>query len=113
VVRLAGQEGGVTLLEVQVDEVEPVVVRLVGELDVAGADLARHTVKSYLTLGRTVVADVAGLSFVDSSGLAAFICCHRIALRNGCGFWLEGTHGEVASVLEITGLRDLLGKPPG
>ena len=68
---------------------------------------------AYLTPGRTVVADLAGLSFVDSAGLASLVDCYKTARRSGSTFWVRGAHGEVAMVLELTGLCDLLSRPRG
>jgi anti-anti-sigma factor len=102
----------VTAFEVEVvDTVDPVVVSLVGELDIAGADQLKDTVKPYLTRGRAVVVDLAGLSFADSVGLGALVSCHKTAKLSGSGFWVEGARGEVAAVLQITRLCDVLSKP--
>jgi len=96
-----------------VDYAEPVVVRLCGELDIAVAHNVRESVKPYLTPGRTVVADLAGLSFVDSAGLACLVDCYKTARRSGSAFWVRGAHDEVAVVLKLTGLCDLLSRPHG
>ena len=94
-----------------VEGTEPVVVHLCGELDIAVAANVRDRVEPYLVPGRTAVADLAGLSFVDSGGLAALVDLYKIARRSGSSFSVQGAHDEVAFVLELTGLNDLLSGP--
>ena len=90
-----------TQFEVQVvDEAEPVVVRLLGELDLAVADDLADSVKPYLTRGRAVVGDLAGLSFVDSAGLATFGRVSQSSEAVRIRFLVEGARGQVAMVLE-------------
>jgi len=111
---VASQEQQVTQFEVQVvDEAEPVVVRLLGELDLAVADDLADSVKPYLTRGRAVVGDLAGLSFVDSAGLATLVACHKAAKRSGSGFWLRAPGARSRWFWKITGLCDVLSKPFG
>ncbi len=84
-------------LEISVVEgTESVVVRLAGELDVSGIARAREALKPYLTNSRTVIANVAELSFVDSAGLSVFMECRNTARASGSRFWVEGAQGEVA-----------------
>lgn len=52
------------------DEDQTLVVRLSGELDMTGADRVRSAVDAALRDQARVVFEVAGLEFIDSSGLA-------------------------------------------
>jgi anti-anti-sigma factor len=97
-------------IEVQQDG-RSVVIRLTGQVDGSVADWLRERIDPYLLPGRTVVIDLADLSFVDSAGLSVFVMCHNAARVSGCRFWVEGARDEVAMVLELTGLVELLSQP--
>jgi len=88
------------------------VIRLAGELDGSVAERVRQYIEPYLTRGRSVIADLSGLSFADSTGLSVLVQCHNAARAVGSRFWVENARGEVAMVLELTCLTDLLSKPP-
>jgi anti-anti-sigma factor len=61
---------------------------LAGELDVASADALEATVRASLNGQADVILDVADLTFVDSTGIRAFIrlakqsAPRRVVLRN-------------------------------
>jgi anti-anti-sigma factor len=84
-------------------------VSLTGELDIHSApdvtaslaDLAQQHVQS-------VVIDVAGLTFLDSSGLRALLSARNELQTVGAAFSLEGVSGTVERVLDATGLLGLL-----
>jgi len=94
-----------------VEDTESVVVRLAGELDVSGIVRTRDALRPYLTNSRTVIADVAELSFVDSAGLSVFMECRNAARASGSRFWVEGAQGEVAMLMELTCVVEMLSKP--
>jgi anti-sigma B factor antagonist len=82
------------------------VVSLGGELDAANAErLERALLES---VAGSVVVDLTGLRFIDSSGLTALV--HARNAITGCGrhFGLRGASGSVQRVFEITGLTTLL-----
>ncbi|MFC6081900.1 STAS domain-containing protein [Sphaerisporangium aureirubrum] len=54
-----------------------------------------------------LVADVSGVDFCDSSGLAAFLALHRRLAAMGGQLSLVGVGGRVARLLEITKLDRL------
>jgi anti-anti-sigma factor len=104
-------------MQLEIDMVtraEAVVIRLGGELDGSVAERVRQYVEPYLMVpGRTMIADLTDLSFADSTGLSVLVQCHNAARAAGSRFWVEGASGEVAMVLELTCLMDLLSKPVG
>jgi len=58
------------------------------------------------------VLDVAGLEFVDSTGLRAILNVKAVCEENHCAFQLtpgrDQIHDQVRRLLEITGLIDRL-----
>lgn len=84
------------------------VVALRGELDVANADLVKRTLLA--SDSSTIVVDLSGLTFIDSSGLTALVQAHNAVTRRGCGFEIRGASRDVNRVFEITGLTKLLGE---
>lgn len=87
-----------------------VVVVAQGELDVASAPRlldAVHEVTGSATDG-AVVIDMAGVGFMDSSGLRALLDCERSARVAGLGFALARPTDSVRRVLELVDLLDTL-----
>jgi anti-anti-sigma factor len=90
-----------------------VVLRLRGELDMAGAPDLLARVGELVGAGSArVLVDLAELSFCDSAGLNAFIRGDRIATRAGGWLRLTGAQGHVARVIELSGVTPVLGYRP-
>src|SRR3954464_84826 len=92
-------------LTVTIEEHSPTVIVLAGELDPATAPLLDQAIQDVLDSGATgLTIDMAGLTFVDSSGLRALIGLHkqlaptRLRLRRPSPFALQ--------LMGITGLDD-------
>ena len=79
------------------------VVALHGELDIASVDgLADVLVE---VAGSTLVVDLSGLTFMDSSGTAALVLARNRILAKGLGqMVLTRPNGIVRQTLEIVGL---------
>ena len=79
-------------------------IRLTGELDLAGVEPLEREVASLLDSGsRSLLLDLRGLTFLDSSGLR---CVLMLARRAGTeGFRLELIQGgdNVRRLFELTG----------
>lgn len=84
------------------------VVRLRGELDVAGAPELREVLYPLLERGNGVVVDCSALEFVDSTGLGVIIGAHKAARERDGALRIRGATGAVAKVLDITGLDEIL-----
>jgi anti-sigma B factor antagonist len=54
-----------------------VVVELRGELDIADAASVATVLTGVVARQPKVIVDLAGLEFIDSSGLAALVACQR------------------------------------
>jgi anti-anti-sigma factor len=84
-----------------------------GELDLASAQELEEAVARVCAEGaREAVLDVAGLEFVDSTGLRAILNVKAVCEENHCAFYLtpgrDQIHDQVRRLLEITGLIDRL-----
>jgi stage II sporulation protein AA (anti-sigma F factor antagonist) len=93
--------------------VEPPNLVLSGELD--GVESARllQAVMSVMHAdpGSPVGIDATDVTFLDSGGLRALLICRDHAADAGSGFAVVAAGPIVRQVLEITGLREILGPP--
>jgi anti-sigma B factor antagonist len=83
-------------------------VTLIGELDIAS--LARfhdEAVKELEPGVETVVLDLAGLTFCDSSGLGSLLKVKHEVEAAGARFQLRQPQVEFVKVLHVAGLTDL------
>ena len=55
-----------------------------------------------------MIIDLSDLEFVDSSGIRVLVNAHQHALETGRRFGLVNGNGQVAELLELTGLLDRL-----
>ncbi|MCS7475912.1 STAS domain-containing protein [Umezawaea endophytica] len=58
-----------------------------------------------------VVLDLAGVTFVDSSGLSAFVAAYKAGVAHGHTVVLDPVPPFLARVLKVTGLGTLLLSP--
>ncbi len=83
------------------------VLFLCGELDLSNASsvLAR-VIDSDLVAGESLVLDLSGVTFVDSSGLIALLHAEHYLAGRSCHFALRSPTSQVRRVLELAGLAD-------
>lgn len=82
---------------------------LAGELDIASAKRLQDAVTRACDEGaRELTIDLAGLEFVDSSGLAAIVYASWLCERAGCELALLPGPAGVQRVFEVTGLAEHL-----
>ncbi|MGJ6961688.1 anti-sigma factor antagonist [Streptosporangium sp. G11] len=83
------------------------VVRALGELDYRHSPALRVEMDKAWATGppSAVVADVTGLTFCDSTGVAELILALRQSRTLGIRLALVGVHGTLERILAITGLR--------
>jgi anti-sigma B factor antagonist len=84
-----------------------VVVVLRGELDVSEAAEVAASLRVVAASGRTVIVDMEGLEFIDSSGLAALAHARHHARRAGFDLLLAAPQQQVVRMLCITRLIDV------
>ena len=86
-----------------------VVVSLTGELDGHHAGRLRTLLAEQLLGGPgSLVLDLTGLSFIDSSGLAALIATDKGTRRAGTALVLAAPQPAVRKVLSLTGIDAVL-----
>jgi anti-anti-sigma factor len=87
------------------------VVRAVGELDSATAELMRDALSlaSQIAGDRLVVVDLGGLTFMNVGGIRALFATHQRSVgAGGAGLVVRGASGIVRRLFELTGLTVLL-----
>lgn len=83
-------------------------LRLYGEFDLASCEPFEATLERFAKV-RTLVIDLAGLTFIDSSAIRALLDAHRRASEDG--FERHVTlppEGQVRRVLDLTGADQVL-----
>ncbi|BCJ50839.1 hypothetical protein Asp14428_23140 [Actinoplanes sp. NBRC 14428] len=89
-----------------------VIVALSGECDLEGRDRLTAVLHDAVATATPVVVDLAGVTFIDSSGIHGLVVAHHAAQRAGSRLHLVNASGPVATVLEMTGVDRLLAPPP-
>jgi anti-sigma B factor antagonist len=90
-----------------------VVVTFPGEIDMANAARVREELNAAFDSGAaTVVADMSGTRFCDTSGIHALVMAHKRAKAGNIGFRVVVRPGEVRHVLEIVRLDTVLALYP-
>jgi anti-sigma B factor antagonist len=85
------------------------VVILSGELDLDGGDEVEAAVAGLLAEGVTTVAVDAGqVTFMDSSGLGGVLAARGRVVESGGDFRFGGATDNVARVIDMAGVRDVL-----
>jgi anti-anti-sigma factor len=80
-----------------------------GELDLATAPEVAGPLGEVSSDGlRKVVLDLAGLTFIDSSGMRAIVEAHRTAAQHGVEFEVLPGPRAVQRALEVAGLAGVL-----
>jgi anti-sigma B factor antagonist len=91
-------------------------LRLTGELDMAGVDQFERLLALDETVeGTTFVLDLRGLTFIDSSGLRTLIMADQRVRANGGRLIVVRGSERVNEVLEMTGVArriELVNEPP-
>jgi anti-sigma B factor antagonist len=96
-------------------DAERATVRVVGELDLASVDTVEHLLDEAVEAGcSTVVLELRGVTFCDSTGLRLLIRQTARADRDGVALRIEiADGGAVHRLLELTGLMEPLRIAPG
>ncbi len=84
-----------------------VVVALRGELDVADAATVGAALAAVAAREREIIVDLAGLGFIDCSGVAALVRARKHARDGGGDLLLAAATQQVLRVLTLTRLIDV------
>jgi anti-sigma B factor antagonist len=85
-----------------------VTLRLHGEVDIASVARLQACLDGAAGTWPVVEIDASGLTFLDSSGVAALALAHRRLNASGVELRVRNPSPFVTRVLQITGLTDLL-----
>ena len=89
-------------------------VAVTGEVDLATAPELRERLLGVLHTHRPAVLDIdlAGVTFLDCTGIGALVAVHNAAVHEGCQVRVCHPQPIVRRVLEVTGLLDALTVEP-
>lgn len=88
-------------------------VTLTGECDLAVADQLSDALLAAVRRAPLVIVDLAGLGFLDSTGVHGLVTAHHAAREHGGRLAVVNAVGPVAMVLDLTGVGALLSPPRG
>jgi anti-sigma B factor antagonist len=84
-----------------------------GEIDIAtSARLIAALNDAVTDATRSLVVDIAGVQFMDSTGLALLLDANRRLRSRDVGFAVVSTDGPVKRVFEVTDMIDMLNVRP-
>ena len=110
-VLLRGLDGRDTEITLSVDiypSAEQTVIVLSGELEVSTAAQLRELLDRLPMEGPTIVLDMAGLDFVDSTGIGCLFKLHRRAADRGAIVVARHPRPQIHRVMEMTQLNRLI-----
>jgi anti-sigma B factor antagonist len=85
-------------------------VRIKGRIDVDSSPDLRDLLSAILSeklLPRAITVDLAGVSYIETSGIATLIEALRIARHRHTTFCLQGLSGSVLRLFKVTGVLAL------
>ena len=87
-----------------------VTVQLDGEIDLSGAEQLDRAVQDVTRLGAApvVVVDLAGTTFMDSTGIQFLARLAKLAEAQGSSFYIIGARPSVRRLIELTEFADTL-----
>jgi anti-sigma B factor antagonist len=89
---------------------DEVVVQLSGRIDVDSSPDLRDRLRALLsekTMPQTIIVDLAGVPYIETSGVATLIEALRIARHHQIHFRLQGLSGATLRLFEVTGVLAL------
>jgi stage II sporulation protein AA (anti-sigma F factor antagonist) len=88
-------------------------IRVSGEVDMACApDLLGTIVSADVPAGGNLILDLAGVSFMDSSGINALVAAHHKRAAEGVPMTIVGTRPIVLQVFKVSGVDRFLDVRP-
>jgi anti-sigma B factor antagonist len=79
-----------------------------GDIDLASAGVLRDAMARALEDAASLIVDVGGVGFIDSSGLTALVWGHWEAQKAGGSFSLRRPSAMLRRLMEVTSLDTLL-----
>jgi anti-sigma B factor antagonist len=101
--------GGELLMRDPQRRTQPVVVTLPAEIDISNADRIGEELCAAITPGiKTVIADMTGTRFCDSSGISMLVVAHRKAIASNVELRLVAVTTVVLRALTLVRIDHLL-----
>jgi anti-anti-sigma factor len=92
---------------------EPLVITVRGEVDLATApELESCVQQALVAAGDSVLLDLGGLTFIDSSGLRVLVALSNHARAKGAAISLRNVPRHAERVLDLTGLAEWFDRAP-
>jgi anti-anti-sigma factor len=79
---------------------------LAGDIDFAAHEALTEQITTLVGVGRAIVVDCAGVTFLDSMGLRALVEGLQTARAEGLGFELADLSQPVLRVMELSGTTE-------
>ena len=94
-------------------EKDEALVEVAGEVDISCASDLREELDRALEMGaRSVVLDIAEMSYIDSTGIGVLVGFAKRAEEAGCAFTLRSPLKNVRRVFGLLGVLEQLGLEP-
>ncbi|MFG1807431.1 STAS domain-containing protein [Streptomyces sp. NPDC049040] len=88
-------------------------VTIAGEIDLDSAPQVYQAVQAAdAPWGTHVVADLSGVTFMDSTGVRMLLACYEHAQEHGGTLSVTGVHDLVERILYLSGVLSLFRPPP-
>jgi anti-sigma B factor antagonist len=85
------------------------VLAISGELDLSSSpELESHLAQAFESAPKTVIVDLRGLEFIDSTGLSVLVKAHQQAQEAGREFGIINGGAQVRRLLSLTGVTERL-----
>ncbi|MBV1851242.1 STAS domain-containing protein [Catellatospora tritici] len=94
-----------------VDSADLRTVKVAGECDMSASDELTAVLVDAVASFRRVEVDLAAVEFLDSTGINALVTAYHRACANGSTIYVTQAVGMVATVLDLTGVAQLLSAP--
>jgi anti-sigma B factor antagonist len=85
-----------------------IIVRATGEIDVATVGELRREIDAARELDTTVLLDLSGTTFIDSTGLQLLLEASQHSALSDWGFFVIRHSKVVQRLIEVSGTADLL-----
>ena len=97
------------VVELDGEGADPRVLHVRGEIDAYNGHVLRDAIAHALAGGPSeVVIDLAGVPFMDSSGLGVLVGGYKAAGRSGSRLVARDPQDRVAALIRLTGLQKIL-----
>lgn len=80
------------------------VVALSGDVDLSYSPVLRKALMELMFEKKTVVVELSGVTYIDSSGVAGLVEAYQMARKNGTAFTLAALGDPVRRVLQLARL---------